>query len=193
MSNIVYITTDTDGLVKHTKVCDATIKYFPNLLKLSYIGNVRKETYVGDYVGQVPERITEINGIDRALLDKEGMDKYYVADTIDSLFVGEPTIVTNNVKFHRLVLEAFMHIMGRKLPDATWIDIQELYRPICKLQSKKGTDYKFPKLSEVLIHLKDNRIKVPGQQAQIDIIEAAHKNWEVLSERAKKEDEQSCY
>jgi hypothetical protein len=193
MNRIVYLTTDTDGLVKHTRVCEETLKYFPNLLRLSYVdGDNRVEVLVKQKGVKVPEYITKINGIDNLMINELGLHPAVIANYIVDLFESEPIIVTNGLKFHRLTLEAFMFRLGLKLPDATWIDIQEIYKPICKLPCSKPGDYKTPKLSELDDFLTDSGVPVAGQ-TQIDIIETAYKNLEVLRERAKKEDEHSCY
>lgn len=187
MSNVKYITTDTDGLVKHTSVTEGTLKYFPSMLRFSVYDEDGLNDYLVEYNQEVPEHITAINGINSETLREFGKPHQEVAKTIHKVFAGEPTIVTNNAKFHRLVLESFMFRLGEELPDATWIDIQQEYKNICKLESKK-LDYKLPKLKEVEEFLRHSNIRVPWGH-QLDVIKAAYENMEELHARSKREDE----
>lgn len=123
----ICFSTETDGLVKHTIVNDKYIHLFPNMLDFNGLDD--DYNFLNVYINhgtKVPEHITKINGIDDALLAEKGHLPEEAAKAIlKFLGSGDIVLVTHNIKFHTKVLESFFYRLGLKLPEYSYIDIQE--------------------------------------------------------------------
>lgn len=155
MKKDIIFTTETDGLVKHQIVSEKYIHLFPNMLEFSMRipGASENLTLLIDNQIEIPEKLSEINGITLDLIDEHGVVPEGALNLIDTLIQDGDCLVSHNVSFHLRVLKAFYFRQGRKFPEISTKCLQTDGTDICKVffdpENPDDSKYKKPSLKEM--------------------------------------------
>ena len=167
-SRDILFTTETDGLPRHSVISEKYIHLFPNMLEFTMrrIGTYENLSLLLDHGIEVPEKITEINGITDELIAEHGVVPEGAANLICTLLMDGDCLVSHNVDFHIKVLKAFYFRMGKEFPKITTKCLQSSLIEDCAIpfdEEDPSKGFKKPSLDELKV-----KYNVPQQASKMD-------------------------
>ena len=152
---------ETTGLPKNKYAGIDEFENWPRIVQICWIlldtdfNCVNSETLYFNQVAPIPKEASRIHKIDDKVIKEKGQDPKLVLQKFQKDLQQAEYLIAHNIDFDLPIVESEFYRLGITKPfeGKTKICTMKLTTDFCKIPSKNGSGYKFPRLEELAGHL----------------------------------------